>query len=475
MAKYDYNTIVIGAGSGGLVSAYIAAAVKAKVALIEQGPMGGDCLNTGCVPSKALLRSAKILGYAKRAEAFGFQSIDVTFNFEEVMKRVHNVIKAVAPHDSRERYTQLGVDCLTGKANITSPHSVSVNGKTLTARAIIVATGANPLIPPIPGLDAIDYLTSDTIWTVKSLPKRLLVLGGGPIGCEMAQAFTRLGSTVTVVEMAEQLLVREDKEVIEQITSTFVQEGIRVLTGHKATSFKGKTLACEHQGNTVSIDFDQVLVCLGRKPMTDGLGLEALGVKQHDNGCVTANPFLQTTVSSIYVCGDVAGPYQFTHMAAHQAWYSTVNALFSPFKRFKVNNSVVPWVTFTDPEVARVGLNEKEAVLQGIPHEVTTYSFSELDRAIADSETHGFIKLITPPGKDKLLGATIVGAKAGELIAEYILAMTHGIGLNKILNTLHVYPTFSEADRYAAGEWKKAHVSSRVLNVLAAFHRWRRS
>jgi pyruvate/2-oxoglutarate dehydrogenase complex dihydrolipoamide dehydrogenase (E3) component len=486
MSKYDYNIIVIGGGSAGLVSSYIAAAVKAKVALIEKHKMGGDCLNTGCVPSKALLRSAKMLSYANRAKEFGFQKTTVEFDFAEVMQRVQNVIKTIAPHDSRERYASLGVECIEGEAKITSPHSVEVNGKTLTGRSIIIATGARPLVPPIAGLDKVEYLTSDNVWDLRELPKKLVVLGGGPIGAELAQAFARLGSEVTIVEMASQILIREDEEVISLVTKQFTEEGITVLTSHKAKAFtppisppqvggaKGGVLICEYEGKDVSIPFDKIIVALGRKANVTGFGLEELGVSIRKQGTIEANPFLQTNIPSIYVCGDVTGPYQFTHTAAHQAWYASVNALFSPFKKFKADYSVIPWATFTDPEVARVGLNEKDAIAQNIPYEVTTYGIDDLDRAIADSEAHGFIKVLTVPRKDKILGVTIVGTHAGDLIAEYILAMKHDIGLNKILGTIHIYPTLAEANKYVAGAWKKAHAPAFALRLLEKFHSWRR-
>jgi len=474
MTKYDYNIIVIGGGSAGLVSSYIASAVKAKVALIEKHKMGGDCLNTGCVPSKALLRSAKMISYAKRAKEFGFKKTTVDFDFKDVMKRVQNIIKIIEPHDSRKRYTALGVECIEGEAKILSPHNVEVNGITLTARSIIIATGAKPLVPNIPGLDQINYLTSDNVWDLKELPKKLLVLGGGPIGAEMAQAFSRLGAEVTLVEMAPQILIREDEEVIELVTDRFVKEGIKVLISHKAKEFKHNVLICEHKSKDISIPFDKVIIALGRKANTEGFGLEELGIKIRETKTIEANAFLQTNIPSIYVCGDVTGPYQFTHTAAHQAWYACVNALFSPLKKFKVDYTVIPWATFTDPEVARVGLNEKDAKIQNILYEVTTYDIDDLDRAIADSEAHGFIKVLTVPNKDKILGVTIVGRHAGDLIAEYILAMKYGLGMNKILATIHIYPTLSEANKYVAGNWKKEHLPTFAIKILEKFHKWRR-
>ena len=474
MTKYDYNIIVIGGGSAGLVSSYIASAVKAKVALIEKHKMGGDCLNTGCVPSKALLRSAKMISYAKRAKEFGFKKTTVDFDFKDVMNRVQNIIKIIEPHDSRKRYTALGVECIEGEAKILSPHNVEVNGITLTARSIIIATGAKPLIPNIPGLDQINYLSSDNVWDLKELPKKLLVLGGGPIGVEMAQAFSRLGAEVTIVEMTPQILIREDEEVIELVTERFVKEGIKVLINHKAKEFKHNLLICEHKSKDVSIPFDKVIIALGRQANIEGFGLEELGVKIRETKTIEANAFLQTNIKSIYVCGDVTGPYQFTHTAAHQAWYACVNALFSPLKKFKVDYTVIPWATFTDPEVARVGLNEKDAKIQNILYEVTTYDIDDLDRAIADSEAHGFIKVLTVPNKDKILGVTIVGRHAGDLIAEYILAMKYGLGMNKILATIHIYPTLSEANKYVAGNWKKEHLPTFAIKILERFHKWRR-
>ncbi|MCW8905237.1 FAD-dependent oxidoreductase [Sedimenticola sp.] len=477
-ATFDRNLVVIGAGSGGLVSAYIAAAVKAKVTLIEKHKMGGDCLNTGCVPSKALIRSARFLEQTRRAQQYGFESASAKFDFSQVMERVQRVVKTVEPHDSVERYTGLGVEVIEGEAMIRSPYEVEVNGQTLTTRNIVVATGARPFVPPIPGLDQVQYLTSDDLWTLRELPKRLLVLGGGPIGCELAQCFARFGSQVTIVEMAPRLMIREDEDVVELVTARFNEEGIKVLVGHTAKSFElvegENILTAEYQEAPVSIPFDQVLVAVGRMANTTGFGLEDLGVRINDRRTVEANEFLQTNFPNIYVCGDVTGPYQFTHTAAHQAWYAAVNALFGIFRKFKVDYSVIPFATFTDPEVARVGLNELEAKERGVAYEVTTYGLDDLDRAIADGEAQGFVKVLTVPGKDKILGATIVGEHAGDLIAEFVTAMRHGLGLNKILGTIHIYPTWTEANKFAAGNWKRAHAPVRLLRWVERFHAWRR-
>ena len=480
-ARFDRNMVVIGAGSAGLVTAYIAAAVKAKVTLIEKHRMGGDCLNTGCVPSKALIRSAKFLSHVGRAGEFGCRAATADFSFAEAMERVQRVVRTVEPHDSVERYSGLGVEVIEGAAKIVSPWAVEVTRdggarQTLTTRSIVIAAGARPFVPPIPGIEEIGYLTSDTVWALRELPRRLVVLGGGPIGCELTQAFARLGAQVTQVEMLPRIMIREDAEVSERVTRRFRAEGIAVLTNHKARQFLvedgEKILVAEHEGRDVRIPFDAVLVAVGRVANLQGYGLEEIGVGA--SRTVDTNAFLQTNYPNIYAAGDVAGPFQFTHTAAHQAWYAAVNALFDPFRKFKADYAVIPWATFTEPEVARVGLNEQEAKEKGIPYEVSRYDLDDLDRAIADSEAHGFVKVLTVPGKDRILGVTLVGEHAGDLIAEYVLAMKHGIGLNKILGTIHIYPTLAEANKYVAGVWKKAHAPERLLAWVERFHAWRR-
>ena len=479
-AQVDRNVIVIGAGSAGLVAALIAAAVRAKVTLIEQHRMGGDCLNSGCVPSKALLKAAKQVHQARHAARLGIRHMQVEFDFAEIMERVQRVITHIAPHDSVARFESLGVECLHGQARLLSPYTVAVDGRELSARAIILATGAEPLVPPLPGLAQIGYLTSDTLWALRSLPARLLVLGGGPIGCELAQAFARLGSLVTVVEMAPRLLPREDDDVSAFVAQVFQQEGLQLELGARATAFTvdaaAKSVSCVRVADesVFTVQFDQVIVALGRRPRISGFGLEELGVPIAERGTVEVNDYLETHLPSVFACGDVAGPYQFTHTASHQAWYATVNALFGNLKRFAVDYRVIPWCTFIDPEVARVGLNEHEARTRGIAYEVTRYDIAELDRAIADGSDRGFVKVLTPPGSDRILGVTIVGEHAGDLIAEFILAMKYKLGLNKILGTIHIYPTLAEANKFAAGAWRRAHTSPRVLGWLARYHRWRR-
>ncbi len=477
-ARFDRNVVVIGAGSAGLVTAYIAAAVKAKVTLIEKHRMGGDCLNTGCVPSKALIRTAKLLTHIKRAPEFGIKSAHAEFDFADVMERVQRIIKTVEPHDSIERYRQLGVECITGEAKITSPWTVAVDGRTITTRNIVIAAGARPFVPPIPGIEEAGYLTSDTVWNLRVLPRRLVVLGGGPIGCELAQCFARFGSQVTQIEMLPRILIREDPDISDRVLARFREEGINVLTGHRATQFKiengQNVLICEHDGKNVRVEFDELLCAVGRIANTSGYGLEELGIPLSKTRTVETNEFLQTIYPNIYACGDVAGPFQFTHTAAHQAWYAAVNSLFGGLRKFKADYSAIPWATFTDPEVARVGLNEQDARQQGAAYEVTTYGIDDLDRAIADDEAHGVVRVLTVPGRDKILGVTIVGEHAGDLIAEFIAAMRHGLGLNKILGTIHIYPTLAEANKYAAGVWKRAHQPERLLRWAERYHAWMR-
>lgn len=477
--KFDRNLIVLGAGSAGLVSAYIATTVKAKVTLIEKNKMGGDCLNTGCIPSKAFIRSAKFLAETKRAKSFGFQSATVQFEFAEIMQRVQHIIETVAPHDSIERYNQLGVECIIGEAKIISPWAVAVNDQILTTRSIIIATGAQPTIPDIIGIEDIEYYTSDTIWNLRTLPKNLVILGGGPIGSELTQCFARFGSQVVQIEKSSRILMREDAEISELIQQRLLAEGVSILPNHTAKKVLQedgkKILLCDHHGEEIRIPFDTILIASGRTANTTGYGLQELNIPLEQNNTIQVNKFLQTAYPNIFACGDVAGPFQFTHMASHQAWYATINALFGHLKKIKIDYSLVPWSTFTDPEVARVGINEKEAQERNIPYEVTHYPMEQLDRAITDGNTYGLIKVLTKPGKDTILGATIVAEHAGDIICEYISAMRHKIGLNKILSTIHIYPTLAEANKNLAGNWKKAHAPKTLLNWIGKYHTWRRN
>ncbi|MBE0361433.1 MULTISPECIES: FAD-dependent oxidoreductase [Pseudoalteromonas] len=483
--KFDRNMIVIGAGAGGLVTSYIAAAVKAKVTLIEAGEMGGDCLNYGCVPSKAVIKSAKIAEQIRHGENYGLENATPQFSFKKVMARVHKVIADVAPHDSVERYTNLGVDVVKGYGKLIDPWTVEIKlndggTQTLTARTIVIATGARPFVPPLPGIEETGYVTSDTLWNkfaeLDEAPKKLVVLGGGPIGSELAQSFARLGSSVTQIEMAERIMIKEDLEVSTFAHEALTESGVNILTSHQALRCEArdgkKYIVVKHNDKEIDIEYDELLCAVGRSARLKGYGLEELGIET--NRTVVTNEYLETLYPNIFAAGDIVGPYQFTHVAAHQGWYAAVNGLFGHLKKFKVDYRVIPWTTFIDPEVARVGLNEQDAKDKGIDYEITRFEFEELDRAITDSATKGFIKVITPKGKDKILGVTVVSEHAGDLIAEFVLAMKHGLGLNKILGTIHSYPTWAEGNKYAAGEWKRAHAPEKVLNLLEKYHTWRR-
>lgn len=484
--QFDRNLVVIGAGAAGLVSAYIAAAVKAKVTLVEAHKMGGDCLNYGCVPSKTLLKSAKLAKQIQQAAKYGLDTQAATIQFQQIMQRIQSVIQAIEPHDSIERYTQLGVEVIQGYAKLIDPWTIEIKqmdgtNQRLTTRSIILATGAQPVIPAISGIENAGYVTSDTLWErfaeLEHTPERLVILGGGPIGCELAQAFARLGSQVTLIEQAERILVREDLDAAQLARETLIADGVKLLTSHQAIGFinteNTKSIIIKHQGQEQSIAYDQIILALGRKARLNGFGLEELGLPTERT--IHTDEYLATLFPNIYAAGDVAGPYQFTHVAAHQAWYATVNALFGHFKRFKVDYRVIPRVTFLDPEIASVGLTEQEAQAQNIPYELSQFELAELDRAIADGTTQGFIKVLTVPGKDKILGVTITGAQAGELLAEYVLAMKHGLGLNKILGTIHSYPTLAEANKYVAGAWKREHKPEGLLIWLERYHAWLRA
>lgn len=477
--RFDYNLVVIGAGAAGLVSSYIGATVGARVALIEKHRMGGDCLNTGCVPSKALIRTARLMADIRDSQRFGVSEASARVHWPDVQARIRQVIKKIEPHDSRERYEGMGVEVIAGEARLIDPWTVQVGEQRLTGRAIILATGAEPLVPELPGLDLVDFVTSDTLWDMPDLPERLLVLGGGPIGCELAQAFARLGSRVSLVEMGERLLPREDAEVSEMLAEHLQSEGIALNLGQRAvrverTKEVNRLICADADGNEQSLPFDRLLLALGRRSRTNGFGLEALGVTLDESGRIEADGLQRTRFPNIYVCGDASGPYQFTHVAAHQAWSAAVNALISPFWSFRTDYRVIPWVTFTDPEIARVGLSEAEARAREVDYEVTRYGIDDLDRAIADSADHGMVKVLTEKGRDRILGVTLVGSHAGEMLPEFVLAMKHGLGLNKLLGTIHVYPTFNEANKYAAGEWKKAHKPEAALKLARSFFAWRR-
>ncbi|HSP85908.1 MAG TPA: FAD-dependent oxidoreductase [Psychrobacter sp.] len=488
--KFDRNMIVIGAGAGGLVTSYIAATVKAKVTLIEAGEMGGDCLNYGCVPSKALIKSAKVVEQIRHGERYGLNNTQPDFAFKNIMSRIHKVIADIAPNDSVERYTELGVEVLKGYAKLIDPWTVEIalndgGTQTLTACSIVIATGARPFVPDLPGLEETGYVTSDTLWDkfakLDKAPSKLVVLGGGPIGCELAQAFARLGSDVTQIERGVRLMKKEDVDVSVFAQEALTDSGVNILTSQQAnrceTRDGKKYIIVAPKGSTddqqeTAIEYDELICAVGRSARLEGYGLDTLGIDTERT--ISTDEYLETLYPNIYAAGDIVGPYQFTHVASHQAWYAAVNGLFGHLKKFKVDYRVIPWTTFIDPEVARVGLNEQEAINKGIDFEITRYDFKDLDRAVTESANHGFIKVITPKGKDKILGVTIVAEHAGDLMAEFVLAMKHNLGLNKILGTIHIYPTWAEGNKYAAGEWKRNHAPKKALQLLEKYHTWRR-
>ena len=473
--QFDYNMIVIGGGAAGLVTAYLCSSLKAKTALIEKNKMGGDCLNTGCVPSKALLKSASLVAQAKQSQKYGIKKMDVSFEFQHIMERVKNIIKKIEPHDSAERYKKLNVDCFTGEAEILSPWEVKINGSVITTAHITIATGAAPFIPSIQGIEHTDFITSETIWNLKILPQRFLILGAGAIGLEMAQAFCRLGSQVTIIQRSSHILSQEDQDIASELKHHLTAEGIEILTEHTPLNFDGNQLTVQNnKGKRMTLPFDKVLIAVGRTPCVQGFGLEKLGIHLRNNGTIEANSWLQTNFPNIWVCGDVTGPFQLTHAASHQAWYCAVNALFGNFKKFKVDYSVIPRAIYTHPEIATVGKNERDCQREGISYEITKYNFNDLDRAITDGEAQGFIKVLTHPGSDKIIGAAIIGSHAGELILEFVTAMKHNFGLNAILSTTHPYPTWSEANKYLAGNWRKSHKPEKILNFIQKYHTWRR-
>lgn len=473
--KYDYNVIVIGGGAAGLVSAELASSFQGKVALIEKNHMGGDCLNTGCVPSKALIRSAKLMHEMKNSQKWGIFSSSARVDFLQVMERVKKIIQQIEPQDSVERFTQLGVDCHRGQAFIQSPFEVRVGDNTLTTKSIIIATGAKPFVPNIPGLDRVRYVTSDTIWDLKDLPRRLLILGGGAIGCELAQCFARLGSEVTVVEKADRLLPKSEPEASEELLEVFHEEGIHFLLSSTVSKFELYQAHITGGAGDQVVNFDVALVALGRVPNVKGFGLEQLNVQISASGAIEADEFFETNVPGIYACGDVMGAYHLTHASSYQAKYAALNALFSPYQKIHKDEQAMPSVIFTDPQVAQVGLTEEEAKKQNLDFEITQYGIQDLDRAITDGEARGFIKVLTPRGQDQILGATIVSGHAGEYLTQITSAIKHKIGLKKILKTIHPYPTFSEANQKVAGLWLKKHTPSGLVGFFKSFQQWRRS
>ena len=510
--RFDYNLIVIGGGAAGLVSAYVAAHAQTRVALIEAAEMGGDCLNRGCVPSKALIQSARVAHQLHQAAQFGLQAGPLNVDLAAVMHRLRAVIAAIAPHDSVQRYQGLGVDVFQAQAYILDPWTVELRrpgqeALRMTARRMVLATGAKPHVPDIPGLSTSGFVTSDTLWDAlaqrSELPRRIAILGGGPVGCELAQAFARLGSQVSLIESGSALLGREDADVSALVQQALERDGVRVFTQHRAVRCEsaelpqqqGLLVLCENapkrpadigastvlgssgvQAGEFAVPFDLLICATGRDARLAGFGLENLGLATGQ--ALQTNEFMQTEVPTLFAAGDVAGPYQSTHAAAHQAWYASVNALLDGWWALPARYGALPSTVYVAPEVARVGLNEKQAKARGVPYEVNLFSFADLDRALCDAPAGempaGFVKVLTPPGRDRLLGVTIVGDQAAELLAPYVLAMRHRLGLKAMLSTIHSYPTLSESARQVAGQWQRAHLPQWPLRWLRRWLTWRR-
>ncbi|MDP1569358.1 MAG: mercuric reductase [Vicinamibacterales bacterium] len=471
-----YNLVVIGGGTAGLVTAAGAAGLGAKVAIIERDLLGGDCLNVGCVPSKALIRSARAIGDVRGAGAFGVRVPDgVTVDFPRVMARMRELRAAISPHDSAARFRQLGVDVFLGEGRFTSPTTVEVDGRTLTFARACVATGARASAPPIPGLDDAGYLTNETVFSLTALPRRLAVIGAGPIGCELAQAFARFGSEVSLIEMMPRPLPNEDPDAAALVQRALVADGIRVLCGSKdlrvGRDSDGKRLTLEVNGATQEVVVDEILVGVGRAPNVDGLGLEAAGVA-YDRSGVTVNDFLQTSAPHIYAAGDIASRYKFTHAADALARVVIQNALF--FGRRRASALTIPWCTYTDPEVAHVGLYPKDAEAQGVAIDTYTIEHAKGDRAILDGETEGFLKVYTRKGKDTIVGATLVARHAGEMISEMTLAMKAGAGLGTLAATIHPYPTQAEIFKKAGDAYSRTRLTPGVKRLFETVLKWRR-
>ncbi len=446
-----HDLAIVGGGTGGLVSAQIAAALGARVALVERARTGGDCLWTGCVPSKTLLASAQAAHTMRTAGRLGLTPVEPTIDFDAIMRRIREVIARIEPADSAERLRKAGVEVIAADAHFTGPHTLRCGDREVSFRAAIIATGSEPTLPPIDGLEEADPLTTDTIWQLEVQPRRLLILGGGPIGCELAQAFARLGSEVTIVETASRLLLKEEPEAGDLIAEQLRHEGVTILLDARPRSIarEGGGLRLELGTDGSPVGFDRVLVATGRRPRTDGFALSSAGVKVDERGAVRVDSRLQTTASSVFAVGDVTGLYQFTHVAAHHARVATPNALFHT--RGTVSD-VVPWVTFTDPEVARVGLSEAQARERwGASIQIAVSDYAELDRAITTGQAHGFAKLIGD-GRGRLVGATVCAPAAGEAIAELAAWITKHGRIREISRTIHAYPTLAEGPARAADD-----------------------
>jgi len=470
-----YNVVVIGAGTGGLVTAAGTAGLGGRVALIERHKMGGDCLNTGCVPSKALISSARLIDQIRHAPKWGLAKQEPRFDFAEVFSRMRERRAKIAPNDSQGRYESLGVDVFRGEARFVSPNEIAVGDVRLKAKNLVIAAGSRAAVPPIEGLKDVPFYTNETIFDeLHQKPERMVILGGGPIGCELGQVFARLGVQVTIIQRAPQLLEKEEADAAGLVRRRLEAEGVRILVGAQArlVARQGDRLRIwleAEEEKRQPIDCDALLVAAGRTPNTEGLGLEAAGVAYTEKG-VTVNERLQTSQPHIYAVGDIAGPYQFTHVADAQARVVVRNILF-PWIKTKFDDSVVPWCTYTSPEVARVGLNEDEARKKGIAFDVLTQPMEEVDRAVVESEAIGFAKVLLKKGTDQILGVTLVSERAGDLLHEFVLAMKAGIGLKQISGTIHAYPTFAEIARKAADRYQKTRLTPLTKKIFDWLYR----
>jgi pyruvate/2-oxoglutarate dehydrogenase complex dihydrolipoamide dehydrogenase (E3) component len=471
-----YNLVVIGAGTAGLVTAVGAAGLGAKVALVEKHLMGGDCLNVGCVPSKAIIRAARAAAAIREASEFGVNvPTDPTVDFGKVMERMRRLRADISPHDSARRFTELGVDVFLGTGKFTGPNTLAIGGQTLRFAKAVIATGARAAAPPIPGLKDVAYLTNETLFTLTELPKRFGVIGAGPIGCEMAQSFARFGSEVFLVEAEHGILPREDRDAAEIVQKSLTADGVQLLCCGKnlklAADPNGIRLQAESHGKSYDLVVDQLLVAVGRAPNVERLGLETVGVAYDKKG-VKVNDRLQTTNPRIYACGDICSPYQFTHAADFMARIVIQNALF--MGRAKTSSLIIPWSTYTSPEIAHMGFYEKDAKARGIGVDTFTQDFSKVDRAILDGETEGFVRIHVRKGTDEIVGATIVAAHAGDLISELTLAMKGKLGLKTVGGTIHPYPTQAEAIRKTGDLFNRTRLTPFVKNLMNRWLAWQR-
>jgi pyruvate/2-oxoglutarate dehydrogenase complex dihydrolipoamide dehydrogenase (E3) component len=472
-----YNLVVIGAGTAGLVTAAGAAGLGAKVALVERHLLGGDCLNVGCVPSKSIIRSSRVFAEIRDAREHGFRnSNDMEIDFSAVMERMRRLRAKISYHDSAKRFQGLGVDVFLGEGRFSGPDTVEVHGKRLRFKKAVIATGSRPLVPPVDGLVGAGFLTNETVFSLTERPRRLAVIGGGPIGCELAQAFRRLRSEVVLLHTALHILNREDEDAAEIVQQAFLRDGIRLILGCKTKRIEknngNKVIHIECQGKKEKLTVDEILVGTGRVPDVEGLNLEAAGVRYDKREGVIVNDYLQTTNPNIYAAGDISLKYKFTHTADAAARIVIQNALFGGRKRW--SGLTIPWTTYTDPEIAHVGMYERDARENGMAVDTFVRTFKEVDRAIADGEEEGFVKVHVKKGTDKILGATIVARHAGEMISEITLAMVGNIGLKTLTQVIHPYPTQAEAIRHVADGYNRTRLTPFVKKLFARWFAWRR-